>query len=787
MKRILFLALTVLLAAGCYDDAALWDQIRDHEERIVSLEKLCNQMNTNISSLQTIVAALQDKDYVTNVAPIAENGKEIGYTITFSKSGSVTIYHGQDGKDGANGQDGKDGKDGYTPVIGVKQDGDGAYYWTVDGNWLTDAAGNRIPTTGKDGADGSDGANGITPQLKIEESYWYISYDNGRSWEMLGKAVGEDGKDGADGDSFFQSVTKDDKNVYITMSDGTVITIEYKRSLTIEFIMPVIEDSAKVYETPFEVAYKVYGSSGEVEIETICEKEWEVKIIPSDEVSGVISVAAALYDVDNKIAVFVTDSQHSITKVLNINLPYIRFEDKDTEIWCLDHFDRNEDQKLTFAEAASWTDLVGTHTPSSPFGGKNFDEFKYFVSIETVSWFFKGTSLTSIIIPENVRLEERAFEGSALEKIILPESLTILEEAIFRDCKNLKEIVIPNNVWQIKEYAFSGCEALEKVVFPSHMTSIEIGAFNRCLSLKEVNLPLGIQKIEASTFADCGSIEKISLPSSLKSVASNAFGGCESVKYAVVDELSDWFEIDFENQRAHPFYNSYKNKPQLMNKSGKVLSSIYVESVDVNGLKVVKDYSLIGYNGSVTLDNNIRVIGRNAFYGSSIKEITMPSKLDSIATAAFGNCDSLLIMRINDVEKWLKVKLAGSSSHPLARASYESHTSMYGSDGKPIYQIQIPRSVSEIPDYCFYGHKDLRRIELGDYNGSNLNKIGKYAFYRCSSLTHVYIRTANPPTLGDNAFEQCSEKLKIYVPKESLDAYKAAPGWSENADKIVSM
>ena len=116
MKRILFLALTVLLAAGCYDDAALWDQIRDHEERIVSLEKLCNQMNTNISSLQTIVAALQDKDYVTNVAPIAENGKEIGYTITFSKSGSITIYHGNDGE---NGKDGVDGKDGSTPVIGV--------------------------------------------------------------------------------------------------------------------------------------------------------------------------------------------------------------------------------------------------------------------------------------------------------------------------------------------------------------------------------------------------------------------------------------------------------------------------------------------------------------------------------------------------------------------------------------------------------------------------------------------------------------------------------------------
>ena len=249
MKRILFIALTVLLAAGCYDDAALWDQIRDHEERIVSLEKLCNQMNTNISSLQAVVTALQDKDYVTNVAPIKENGKEIGYTITFSKSGSITIYHGNDGE---NGKDGADGKNGSTPVIGVRLASDGVYYWTIDGEWLLDSDGNRIPTTGKDGADGADGedgkdgadgvngkdgVDGITPQLKIEEDYWYISYDNGQTWDKLGKAVGEDGKDGADGadgengkdgangDSFFKSVTQDEENVYITLADGTAFTL----------------------------------------------------------------------------------------------------------------------------------------------------------------------------------------------------------------------------------------------------------------------------------------------------------------------------------------------------------------------------------------------------------------------------------------------------------------------------------------------------------------------------------------------------------------------------------
>lgn len=114
MKKTVLLALSLLAMLSCnkFDDSAIWEELKGHEERIAKLETLCNQMNTNITSLQAITIALQNNDYVTNVAPIMENGKEIGYTITFAKSGSITIYHGQNGKDGEDGKDGADGKDG---------------------------------------------------------------------------------------------------------------------------------------------------------------------------------------------------------------------------------------------------------------------------------------------------------------------------------------------------------------------------------------------------------------------------------------------------------------------------------------------------------------------------------------------------------------------------------------------------------------------------------------------------------------------------------------------------
>ena len=254
--QLFVLSVVVVLFTACHGN--IWDAIDDLDARVARLEELCKEMNTNITSLQTIVSVIQENDVITGITPIEKGGKVVGYTISFDKHEPITIYNGEDGKDGVNGTNGIDGKDGYTPILGVAKDTDGVYYWTLDGEWLLDADGNKLRVTGRDGKDGvdgedgkdgqdgtngtngTDGKDGVTPQLKIEEGYWYISYDNGATWAELGKAVGEDGKDGKDGqdgkpgtdgkdgkdgDSMFTKVTYDEKNVYLTLTNGTVLTI----------------------------------------------------------------------------------------------------------------------------------------------------------------------------------------------------------------------------------------------------------------------------------------------------------------------------------------------------------------------------------------------------------------------------------------------------------------------------------------------------------------------------------------------------------------------------------
>lgn len=257
-KKIFTLLLVAISAFACTDGLRndiddLKNKYDNLDSRVAKLEEHCKEMNTNISSLQTLVSVILNNDYIVSITPIMKENKEIGYTITFAIHAPITIYHGQngaDGKDGQNGKDGengKDGKDGVTPIIGVALDTtDSAYYWTLNGDWLLDANGNRIPLTsrdgkdGKDGEDGQNGQDGITPQLKIENGYWYVSTDNGATWTQLGKAVGENGQDGKDGtngqdgekgdkgdpgDTMFSEVTQDDDFVYFKLSNGTILTV----------------------------------------------------------------------------------------------------------------------------------------------------------------------------------------------------------------------------------------------------------------------------------------------------------------------------------------------------------------------------------------------------------------------------------------------------------------------------------------------------------------------------------------------------------------------------------
>ena len=304
MKRFLSILSLVILgfvSTACYDDTDIREKIDDLDGRVTTLETLCTELNANLSALTTLVQAMQKGDYVVSVSPLFEDGVEVGYRIVFKESGVVDLYHGKDGadgedgkdgangadgKDGANGQDGANGTDGHTPVLGTKQDTDGAYYWTIDGEWVLDGEGNKIPLV----------TVGATPQLKIEDETWFVSYDDGKTWEELGAAVAVGIKD----------IKEENGELVIIMADGTVIAVPLGSPMKV--VLGEFDAAALQYGADLEIPYTIEGAEGDVVVFLLKEgSAFEAELIEESALAGKVVVkqlAAAQTEAKGKIGIF---------------------------------------------------------------------------------------------------------------------------------------------------------------------------------------------------------------------------------------------------------------------------------------------------------------------------------------------------------------------------------------------------------------------------------------------------------------------------------------------------
>ena len=458
-----------------------------------ALQRLCNETNTNLSALQTIVTALQNNDYITSVDPLTENGKVVGYTIKFAKSNPIVIYNG------------KDGADGNTPVIGVKKDTDGIYYWTLDGEFIV-VDGQKIKAQGTDGNNGADGSDGVTPKLEIREGYWWISYDNGTNWTQLGKATGEDGKDA---DSI--KITQDENNVYFELADGTVITI----SKTGQSTPNIIEFKDPYVKTICVAAWDTDGDSelSYVEATAITTLGTKFKGNTLIESFEELKYFTHLTSIDD-------DTFNACTALTSIQIP------ASVETIGLRAFKKCSSlANITFEKGSILKDIKG--------GSKMASDY---MSIDYYGAFSDCSALTAIEIPASVesigvaafsdckKLASVTFEHSSKLKSIgggWSSPYGGFSYGAFLYCSSLTSIKIPASVETIGASAFKGCIKLTTVTFEkeSRLTTIEgyydygykaaHGTFTNCFALTTIELPASIKTIETYSFSGCGKLANI--------------------------------------------------------------------------------------------------------------------------------------------------------------------------------------------------------------------------------------------------------------------------------------
>ena len=767
MKKLLSLVFCGLLLFGCsdkYDDSALRNDLNDLENRVTKLEELCKQMNTNISSLQKIVEALQDNLSISKVEQISD-----GYIIHFSDGSTATIKNGKNSED--------------APIIGVKKDTDGIYYWTLDGEWLTDEKGNKVKaqgTDGKDGVDGEDGndgvdgedgvdgtngkdgKDGITPQLKIENGRWMLSMDNGKTWTDIGQATGADGKDGEDGEDgtdgedgvdgkdgtngIFKSVREDDDNVYFTLEDDSVITIPKSDNSKFAIAFDTTDIAILNGGESKTISYTITDATENTVVKAIAQDGWKVKVNATSTDKGTITITAPNPIVESEILVFANDGSYRTVMVsLNCMQGQINIADNSID--------------------------------ATPAGGTQ--EIKLTTNLDYTVEIPDNAKSWLSLAPETRAMREDTivFEVTANEGIqryatvaLKDEQGNILQTIIFRQLGMCTEIHVETKGELENELADYDYANIESLKITGVLNDVDFLFIYRMMpNLKNLDIAeVNITALPTQAFYNSKNVEHLILPNTLITIGEEMFYQSDlrsvviptnvtTVGYSAFKRCSSLTTVTFEKESqlktigGDYYYGAFSDCTAL--------TSIEIPaSVETIGNTAFSDCSSLA---TVTFEkgSRLKTIGNNAYYRcTSLTSIEIPASVETIEKKAFMHCSSLATVTF---EK-------GSQLKTIAGDSYDGAFS----DCTALTSIEIPASVETIEATAFYFCSKLTTITFE--KGSLLKTIGggyysSYyhgAFSDCSSLTSIEI-PASVETIEATAFSDCSKLATVTFEKGS--------------------
>lgn len=409
--------------------------------------------------------------------------------------------------------------------------------------------------------------------------------------------------------------------------------------------------------------------------------------------------------------------------------------------------------------------------------------------------FMNCTSLNSIAIPDGVRkIHPSTFQGcSSLTSITLPNSLILIDADAFAGCLSLISIQIPQNVTYIGNNAFGECifakanfvnlSSLEEetdnywgakivdqeingllikkdtivdcrlnvssVIIPNGITRIHNNAFSSCSSLTSITIPEGVTSIGYYAFKDCINLININIPNSVTKIDYTSFDGSGIYKdesywendILYIDDCLIWC-------RANPKECIIKDSTRLIAEEAFI------------GKELLK---------SITLNENLRNIGRFAFYGCSIDSIIIPKSVTYIGDRALGSClslESIIVEEGNSVYD--------SRENCNAVIESTSNTLMLGCK-----TTHIPNDVAKIGDSAFRLCGTLTSITIP----SSVMSIQNFAFNNCENLDTIVIAANTPPSLGKNIFGYSPISL-CYIPCGTKAAYEASD-WAQYVGEFV--
>ena len=425
--------------------------------------------------------------------------------------------------------------------------------------------------------------------------------------------------------------------------------------------------------------------------------------------------------------------------------------------------------------------------------------------------FSRCKSLSQIDLSNITYIGQNAFEGcSKLNDLVDTSKVETLGSNAFSNCKSLQRISLLSLTSDLGSNTFYNCTSLERIdslgttpktiaggrggeyadygfaygctslayVDLSCITSIGAYAFNGCTSLTNINLSPTLTTIGSHAFYNCTPLSGITLPSSITSIGSSAFNSCTSL------EIADLSLPNLEKLASSAFVGVKITKISNLGK----ITAINPSNANTENLG---DKSVLK---EVTLPDTIKTIGNYTFLNyTALETITIESGASGISVggSAFQGLSSLVNFNV-DFGAFVSIGAGAFSGISLLNEVIFPNVTTIQHQAfreSSISKIKLPsiETMAGAKNYdgIFSGCRNLVLVDIG----ANCTSIGSSSFGRYigtsgKNLT-VVVRAATPPSLGGTLFSTINATFSaLYVPDDSVDAYKAATNWSTYADII---
>ena len=339
-------------------------------------------------------------------------------------------------------------------------------------------------------------------------------------------------------------------------------------------------------------------------------------------------------------------------------------------------------------------------------------------------------------------LEANAFANSNIDHIDELDnfSITSVGNGAFTNCDSLVTASLPSGITTMGTGVFSGCATLVSVTIPDSVTSMGNQTFAECPYLSSVILPSGITTIPESTFQLCVRLQNLTIPSSVTSIGGLAFKQSGLTSINIPNGVTSIGEEAF----AGCDYLSSVTLPTTLR--------------TISHLAFDECASLT----NITIPNGVTTLGNEVFEQTGLTSINIPSSVSSVGDGLFYQCTSLSNVTF---------------AEPLSISTINTGTFAGCS---ALTSLSIPSGITAIGDGGVQDCRNLRTVIIPD----TVVSIRNNTFYLDTSLTEVWCYATNPPGLGSYAFYSIGNNPTLYVPYESLSAYKNS-NWAKYFSTIL--